>query len=178
MLSDLETRHFFDQLCVALGEKDHDKLLLVNAEGNVEENPDFISIPRSDQPRGTSIFLSFNLAVTIHRIGGLDAREAIGQALLERYVDAFQTAHPAGSLSVKILNGIRAALKIAIWPQARPGMDNGEVYLWLKEALFDEDFTIALMRCLWKSVTEKPIMVMVSGASEVVRFYGIGFRFY
>lgn len=178
MYQDHDGQLFVERFCVVNGERDPDKPLLVNAEGNVEANPDFISVSRAKQPRGTSIFLSFGLDVTIHRVGGEDACERIMELLRERYIEAFRDECGADDVpSQKVLDQLRNALAIAIWPDARRGMDNGEVYLWMKEMLFTEDFTIALMRRIWKSVNERRLMVMVPGASELVKFYGIGFRF-
>jgi hypothetical protein len=172
-----DVRTFVDQFCCVPGERDSDKPLLINDDGIVETNPDFISVSRAVKPRGTSIFLSFGLAVTIHRVGGVEACERIMELLRERYIQAFSDACGNEKPAPVVLDQIQSSLSMAVWPHARRGMDNGEVYLWMKEMLFTEDFAIALMRALWKSVRERPLMVMVPGASEIVSFYGIGFRF-
>lgn len=177
MYRDRDTQLFVERFCVVAGEHDPDKPLLVNQAGNVEANPDFISVSRAKQPRGTSIFLSFGLDVTIHRVGGEDACERIMELLRERYIEAFIGSCGADKPSETVVDQWRSELAIAIWPTARCCMDNGEVYLWMKEMLFTEDFTVALMRRIWKSVTERRLMIMVPGASELISFYGIGFRF-
>ena len=184
--------YFENNLITNLQERDPCKPLIYTGEGDmVKLNPDYDpevarheEIERRRNHLGTSFFLNFDPLCHLHqldldRLGdnrGVRAREDIARQLSARFLDVFVAQCPGIPASLE--NSLRKILRVEICPYAQSGFNNGEVYMWLPGQPLKEDFVFQILRALYNSLKDKPILANIDGTDYEVQFYGWGFRYY
>lgn len=128
--------------------------------------------------KGTSYFIYFGSLCVFHQMsdedGGVTARDMIEVAVISRFVKALKDI----GLAKKLAQAVSELLNVKIRHKPNVGYDNGEVYLWIEDYRFQEEFSIKLLLKFKQILKEHPIRVLLPDGEEgIVVFSGWGFGY-
>lgn len=128
--------------------------------------------------KGTSFFLYFAPLCILHQIpdeeGGVTIRDMIEVALISRFIRAF-LSNCNKAMPVETISNL---MKIKIRHAPNYGYDNGEVYFWMQDYRFQENFIVKVLIKFKQMLDEHPVKVhLPSGEEGIVIFSGWGFGY-
>ena len=155
----------------SVSEEDLERRSEVDKSGEKKE----VKVIRS---KGTSFFLYFAPLCILHQTpddeGGVTIRDQIEVALISRFIRAF-LVNCNKSMPAEVISNL---LNINIRHKPNLKYDNGEVYFWIQDYIFQEEFIVKVLLRLKQMLDKHPIKVQLEGQEEgIVIFSGWGFGY-
>jgi len=75
------------------------------------------------------------------------------------------------------LDELMGCIEMGLSPERQPGLNNGEVYVWMRGIALKKGFIFTMLGALTDSLEKEPLMIRANGREWPMVFYGAGYRY-